>query len=103
VPETHVWLEHADPELAQLPLVEHVCGCWPLHWAAPGVHDPVHTPFTHAWLVHAAGVPQVPELLHVCTLLPEHCTAPGVHEPVQAPITHAEPEQAAAVPQVPFD
>jgi hypothetical protein len=67
------------------------------------VHDPVQTPFTHAWLVQAAGVPQVPELLHVCTLLPEHWCAPGVHEPVQAPDTQAEPEQAAAVLHVPLD
>ena len=86
---TQVWLVQTDPLFCQAPLVLHVCGCWPLHCAAPGVHDPVHTPLTHAWFVHGAGVPQPPEELQVCTLLPEHCTEPGEHVPVQTPATHA--------------
>jgi hypothetical protein len=71
------------------------------HWVAPGVHDPVHLPFEHAWLLQAAGIPQVPVESHVCTPLPEHWVAPGVHDPEHAPATHAAPEQATVAPQWP--
>jgi hypothetical protein len=63
---------------------------------------------THAWFVHAVGVPQCPVVSHVCTALPEHCVAPGVHVPehwappastlpVQAPLV-----QGTALPHVPI-
>ena len=78
--------------------LSQVCGCWPLHCALPGAHEPAHTPFTHAWLVQAVGVPQVPEVPHVSVLLPEHWTLPGVQVPVQAPLTHACPLHDTAEP-----
>jgi hypothetical protein len=49
----------------QAPVLLQVWGCWPLHWIAPGEHDPEHAPETHAWLVHATGLPQVPMLPQV--------------------------------------
>jgi hypothetical protein len=49
----------------------------------------VQAPLTHAWFVHAAGIPQLPDELHVCTPLPEHCVEFGEHDPVQTPDTHA--------------
>jgi hypothetical protein len=91
-------LAQAAPLFCHAPLVLQDCGCWPLHCAAPGVHDPVHIPLTHAWFVQATGVPQLPEVLHVCTPLPEHCNEPGAHDPAQTPDTQACPPQVTAVP-----
>jgi hypothetical protein len=83
----------------QVPIALHVSTDVTLeHWVAPGVHDPTHAPWTHAWLVQATAIPQLPVESHVCTPLPEHWVAPGEHEPEHAPETHAAPEQATAVP-----
>jgi hypothetical protein len=55
------------------PLVLHVSGCWPLHSSAPGVHDPVHAPFTHAWFEHAVAFCHAPLALQVWGCWPLHC------------------------------
>lgn len=60
-----------------------------MHCCAPGVHEPVQEPPTHAWLVQVTGLLHVPLALHVSTPSFEHCVAPGVHEPVHAPLTQA--------------
>jgi hypothetical protein len=92
----------AEPELCQAPVLSQVCGCWPLHRVAPGVHTPVHEPDTHAWLVHADAVPHCPCELQVWTPLPEHLTAPGVHTPEQAPEMHAWLEHVTGLPHWPL-
>ncbi len=56
------------------PLLPHVCTPLPEHCVAPGVHTPVHAPFTHAWLVQEPAFDHVPVALHVCGCWPEHCT-----------------------------
>jgi hypothetical protein len=79
---------------------------------APGVHEPVHEPPTHAWLVQVEGVPQLPVALHVATPLTEppsaavaHSVAPGEQTPVQEALpldpVQAWLVQAVAVPHVP--
>jgi hypothetical protein len=91
-----------------VPVLSHVCGCVPeLHFSAPGAHDPVQLPPTHAWLVHAVAFCHVPLVLHVCGCCPLHCFCVGAHTPVQAPATHvwfehADPvfDQAPALVQV---
>jgi hypothetical protein len=64
-----------------LPSAPHVSMPLAVHWVAPGVHEPVHTPCTHAWFVQGTANPQTPLVLHVCTPLPEHCVVPGVQTP----------------------
>ena len=45
----------------------------PEHCVAPGLHDPLHAPETHAESLHATGEPQVPFEVQVWTPLPSHC------------------------------
>jgi hypothetical protein len=59
------------------------------HCFAPGVHTPVHAPFTHAWPVHGEAVPHCPVASQIWTPPFEHCFAPGAHTPVHAPFTQA--------------
>jgi hypothetical protein len=39
---------HGEPVFCQAPVLLQVWGCWPLQPMAPGAHDPVHAPDTHA-------------------------------------------------------
>ncbi len=101
---------HTAPLFCQVPLLVQTWGCWPLHWTAPGVHEPVHAPATQAWLVQAAAEPHWPAEVHVCTALVTppsppvaHCVAPGVHTPAQAPLTQAWFEHACGLPHWPPD
>jgi hypothetical protein len=55
-----------------MPVELHVCTPLPEHCVPPGVHDPEHAPFTHAWPVQRAGAPQLPVLSQVCTPLFRH-------------------------------
>jgi hypothetical protein len=82
------------------------------HFVAPGVHCPVHAPPTHAWLLHADGVPQLPAALQVDTALSEPPSAPVAHSVefgAQTPWHDAVPEgpphawlaHVVAVPHVP--
>ncbi len=68
---THVWSLHATAWPHVPPAVHVSIAPLPEHCVAPGVHEPVHVPLTHAELVQGTGVvPQVPPL-HVTTpLLP---------------------------------
>jgi hypothetical protein len=77
------------------------CGVLPAHCVCSGAHVPVHDPFTHVWLVHAAGDPQPPLALHVSTPLLEHCVDPSAHDPEQTPLTHVFPTHATGDPQLP--
>jgi hypothetical protein len=58
------------------------------HCSASGVHTPVQSPPTHAWLAHEARGCHVPLASHVCGTWPTHCFAPGLHVPEQAPPLH---------------
>ncbi len=78
-----------DPELCHVPETSQVCGCEPLHWAAPGGQTPTHAPDTHAWLVQADALPHWPLTSHASVELPTQRAAAGAHTPVQAPPTHA--------------
>jgi hypothetical protein len=53
----------------------------------PGAQPPVHAPPTHAWFVHAAGLPHAPVGPHVSTPLPAHWVAPGKHA-THPPLRH---------------
>jgi hypothetical protein len=93
---THVPVQapaaHAYGHIVGEPHVPSEAQVWtalPTHSALPGVHTPVHAPFTHAWLVHATTALQLPVALQVWTPSPEHCTAPGAHTPVQLPAEQA--------------
>lgn len=37
----------AGPVFCHVPVSSQVCACWPLHWVAPGVHEPVQMPPLH--------------------------------------------------------
>ncbi len=89
---------HARDRGAPAPAAPQVCTLLPEHCTAPGLHEPVQTPETHAEPVQADVLPHCPFAWQVCTPLPEHCTAPGVHTPVQAPLTQAWFEHATAAP-----
>jgi hypothetical protein len=90
-----------DPELCHAPDESHVCGCCPLHWTAPGVHEPTQAPDTHAWPVQGVGVLHCPLALQVSTPLFEHWALPGEQMPTHAPATHAWFVHAAGLPQAP--
>jgi hypothetical protein len=95
-----LWVQVAG--VPQVPLVAQVDTPLLVHWVAPGVHVPVHTPTTQAWLVQLTAVPHMPLLLQVWTAeLPEHCVVPGEQVPVQAPFEQME-LQATAVPHWPL-
>jgi hypothetical protein len=67
------------------------------HLVAPGVHEPVHAPFTQAELLHGLAEPHVPLDEHVSTPLPEHVVLPLAQLPqIPAPL-QKPPEQAFAV------
>jgi hypothetical protein len=65
VPLLHTFAQ-GEPALVQLPLESHVCGCWPLHCLAPGVHVPVHAPPTHAKAHVVPMLCQFPVVSHAC-------------------------------------
>jgi hypothetical protein len=78
-PPTHGVLVHAVPP-TQPPLVLQLCGVLPMHVVCPGAHEPLQTPPTQVWLVHATGFPHAPAALQVSTPLgAPHCLFPGEH------------------------
>jgi hypothetical protein len=87
LPLTQAWFEHAV-EFCHVPVPSQVCGCWPMHCLAPGLHVPEHCPPAHT-LVQTVPFVQAPLASHVCGVSPLHCFALGAHTPVQAPPTHA--------------
>jgi hypothetical protein len=51
---------------------------------APGVHTPVHAPFTHAY-VQDASDDHAPLASQLCGVVPEQRVEAGTHEPEQVP------------------
>ncbi len=83
----------------------HFCGCVPLHWSAPFVHEAAHVPAVHT-PTHAGPLfCHVPVPSHVCGCWPLHWTAPGTHDPPQAPAlqTNGHVPPRAHVPFAPHD
>jgi hypothetical protein len=100
-PDTQAWFEQAVVS-SQLPVPSQVCGVWPLHCFAPGLHVPEQAPPMQTF-VHAVPLCQTPLALHVCGVVPLHCLAPGEQTPVQAPETHAWLLHAEDEPHCPAD
>ena len=61
MPFRHEPTVQAEPVGTHVPVLSHVCGCWPEHCVAPGLHA-THTPSRHAGVApaHATGDPQLP-------------------------------------------
>jgi hypothetical protein len=73
-------------------VASQVCTPLPEHRTSPGLHTPVHAPFTQAWLVQAVPAAHAPLALQVCTMPPLQRVAPVLH------CTHAPPEQTGTPP-----
>ncbi len=71
MPPSHEPPSHGEA-LCQLPVELQVSTPPSEHCTAPGVHEPVQRPLTHAWLKQGTAVPQAPVAWHVSTPLPEH-------------------------------
>jgi hypothetical protein len=59
MPLTQAEVTHATPA-PQPPLLLQVCTLLPEHCKAPGLHEPVQTPDTHAELMQVAVLPHCP-------------------------------------------
>jgi hypothetical protein len=82
MPPMQVWFTHAAPFACQLPVASHICGCWPLHWIAPGLHA-TQAPARQAGVVPVHAEPTfcqaVPEELHCCGRAPAQLSTFGSH------------------------